>query len=620
VRGLHPLVLATVLAGCGGPLDPSVLEIHEVERLDISNGRDDTGPPPAAAAFADAPHVPLPDTWSAEQRARAGAAWYRAGIDITSAPVVPWAVYLPRAVMSAAVWVNGVRVGGASGRNVNRPLLAVVPLGTLRAGRNTLDVRLRVTPTYRGVLGPFLIGPETVLRGPFKRRLFWQVQVVEICILLTLVLGGLGLALWIRRRELPGFAENSLGCLLWAVAMLELVVRDPPFSELVWQWLVTSALVAAFAAFAIGARRFLELGRPWLDRALLLVWLAGATALAVALSLGSPRLTDAATSVWALATVAMGIYLLRLLFLIGRRSRAWSLRVLAPFGLAGFFVCAHDVALGLGAAVVPRLVLFPYLGSIMAVWGGWRIIERFVETLDESEALNRDLERRVTERGEEIARGYDRIHRLEREHAIQDERARLMRDIHDGFGGQLTSMLALVEQSDVAPDEVAEALRDALDDMRLVVYSLGPRDTDLIGLLASWRARIERRLERHGLRFEWQVSDLPPLPWLGPREALHVLRIFQEAVSNVVQHAGATTITVRTGARPGTGDRDGVFVEISDDGRGVAPAHRAGDGTGLHNIARRAEELGGAVSINGGGAGTLVVLWLPVATPASFNR
>jgi len=291
-----------------------------------------------------------------------------------------------------------------------------------------------------------------------------------------------------------------------------------------------------------------------------------------------------------------------------------SLRIAAPVGALGFAVAARDVALGLGAATVgPPVILLPYLGCVLGVWGSWRILERFVAALDESQALNRDLERRVEERGDEIARSYERINSLERERAVQDERARLMQDIHDGFGAQLTSMLALVETAEATPGEVADALRDALDDMRLVIQSLGPRDADLIALLASWRARVERRLQRRGLRFDWQVSDLPVLPWLGPRESLHVLRIFQETVSNVLQHAAATTITVRTGERVGTDGRQGVYVQIDDDGRGFAPDWRDGaaPGAGLRNIARRARDLGGVVSIGRETGGGRVVLWLP---------
>jgi signal transduction histidine kinase len=540
------LVGAVVLTGCTVSAGPPVLEVTEALRLEVADGGDAAGPPPDDAAFAGAPRVALPDAWSAARRARAAAAWYHAVVDVAAAPAVPWAVYLPRAVMSAGVWLNGVRMGESRGRNINRPLLVVLAPGVVHAGRNTVDIRLRVEPTYFGVLDDFEVGPEAALRRPFESRVFWGVTMVQVAVVLSLCLGGAGLVLGLRRQELVGFVESALACLLGAVAILDLVVAEPPLPAPAWQWIGISALAAAITTLVIGSHRFLALDRPRLERGVLIVWLAGAGSLAIALALGSPQLTQA----------------------------------------------------------------------VVAVWVGWRATVRLIEALDESATLNRNLERRVAERGEEIARGYDRIRGLERDRAVQGERERLMRDIHDGFGGQLTSTLALVEQTDVAREEIGEALRDALDDMRLVVSSVAPVDADLIALLASWRARIERRLERHGLRFEWLVRDLPPLAWLGPREALHVLRIFQEAVSNVVQHAGATTITVRTGARPAPDGREGVFVEIGDDGCGLGSAAGAdGSGVGLPNIARRAAELGGSVAVDGGRTGTLVVLWLPIEGP-----
>ncbi len=614
------LMLLAGTAGCGSlPASPGVVEVHETRRLDVRGTESDSAP--AEASWAGAARVTLPDDWDSARRRQATGAWYRADITLDAAPRDAWAVYLPQAVMSATVWVNGTRVASSDWRNLNRPFLAPVAPATLHAGPNVIDVRLRVPPTYRSVLGPFFVGPEAAVRPAFERRLFWQSQVVEFCVFVSLGVAGLGLALWMRRRE-PGFVEFASGCVLWGVAMLEFVVGNPLIPELLWQWLVLSAMVAAIGAFAIGARRFLGVGSPGVDRVIMGAWGVGATALASALWSGSARWTDVVVGGWALSAVPVGSYLLMLLLRIRQRASQESLRLVGLIGVVGFVVFVRDAALTIGLPAGPTWLLVPYLCAAVGLWGGWRIVERFVDNLDAYQALNRELERRVSERGDQIARGYERIHVLERERAVQDERVRLMRDIHDGFGSQLTSMLALVEQKDAPSTDLADALRDALDDMRLVVYSLAPRDADLITLLASWRARIERRLQRHGLRFEWLVSDLPPLPWLGPRESLQVLRIFQETISNVVQHAGATTITVRTAVGRGPDGRDGVFLHIGDDGRGFRSSggDRSAAGAGLRNMASRAHDLGGVVSFSGEAGGASVSLWLPLGVPADVGR
>jgi signal transduction histidine kinase len=158
---------------------------------------------------------------------------------------------------------------------------------------------------------------------------------------------------------------------------------------------------------------------------------------------------------------------------------------------------------------------------------------------------------------------------------------------------------------------VGEALRDALDDLRLVIDSLDPGEQDLLTVLGMVRARLEPRLAQHGLRFQWRVVEVPPLPGFGPDMALQVMRIVQEAITNVVKHARASRITIRTGEAPGPGGRAGVFVEIVDDGNGMA-AHPV-PGRGLVGMRRRAARLGGVVAIDAMDRGTRVRLWLPQA-------
>jgi signal transduction histidine kinase len=92
-----------------------------------------------------------------------------------------------------------------------------------------------------------------------------------------------------------------------------------------------------------------------------------------------------------------------------------------------------------------------------------------------------------------------------------------MRDVHDGVGGQLVSALSLVERGHADANAVAETIRAALEDLRLVIDSMDPLEDDLLSVLGSVRSRLEPRLARHGLRFAWQVADVPPSRDSGPR-------------------------------------------------------------------------------------------------------
>jgi signal transduction histidine kinase len=99
---------------------------------------------------------------------------------------------------------------------------------------------------------------------------------------------------------------------------------------------------------------------------------------------------------------------------------------------------------------------------------------------------------------------------------------------------------------------------------------------------------------------------VPPLGWLDQRHSLHILRILQEAFTNVIKHAGASEIRVTTGSAAGF-----VRVGIVDNGRGFDTA-TAKDGRGLGNQARRAEAIGGRIEIVSEAGRTVVTLLLPI--------
>ena len=94
--------------------------------------------------------------------------------------------------------------------------------------------------------------------------------------------------------------------------------------------------------------------------------------------------------------------------------------------------------------------------------------------------------------------------------------------------------------------ELTGLLQESVDDLRAVIDSLAPMEGDLATLLATLRFRLTRRLEVAGLRVDWEMGDLPAVPWLGPPQALQVMRIVQESLTNVLKHSAATQIDMST--------------------------------------------------------------------------
>ena len=232
---------------------------------------------------------------------------------------------------------------------------------------------------------------------------------------------------------------------------------------------------------------------------------------------------------------------------------------------------------------------------------------RFVRAFQQAERLNEELDARVRAREGELAENFERLRHLEGDRARHDERERMMREVHDGLGGRLVETLSSVESGEVPGDEIAEQIRGALDEMRLLIDSLDPEIDDLAALLAAARERLEPGLRRRSVALAWDIGGLGDEALrLGPARALHVLRIVQEAFTNVLKHAHASRVNLSASKSGGE-----IRLCIEDDDVGPA-AEAARAGRGVRNMESRAAALGGRLLREAGAGGTSIELRFPL--------
>lgn len=605
------LVAAALAAGCA-PAAPSPTEPARVTRAWFH---------PTARAELPPRHDPgwrmvtLPDHWGLRRRAQALEGWYR--IEFEARLQEPWAVAIAGDWEDLRVLLNGrpqldarPQYGDLLPTEPN--LLVVMPARELQPTANELALRYRTAAWRIGTLGALVIGPAKSVHAQRERDYLRQSVAPSSFAWFALACGAIValLARWDRTRAAGWFVAGTAA---WCLPLLE-----PMRSWIdVRQGLPSSLLLHSFPPlFAIGFHRMLQLHRPRLERVLLGTIAAGA----VVRFLVPFLLVPAIDWVWWVVDVAIAAYLLRLA--VGARRAGLMPRAsggLLLAGVLGLVAGLHDVASVVAARPLLGFALSPYAPAMLALATAAALVTTLGARVAEAQQLNLELEERVEQKHRELAGSYARMAELERDRAIAAERERLMREMHDGAGGQIVSALAMVEGGSFAPGAVAEALHDALADLRFSIDSLDPSEPDLLSLLGAARARIGPRLEGRGLRFAWEVRDVPRPAHFGPETALQVLRIFQEAVVNAFRHAQARVVTVRTGEEL---DDDGawVFVEIADDGRGFDPAapaeaERPGGGRGLGNMRQRAERIGATLSVASGPHGTTVRLRLPREEP-----
>ncbi|PZN11936.1 MAG: histidine kinase [Bacillota bacterium] len=221
----------------------------------------------------------------------------------------------------------------------------------------------------------------------------------------------------------------------------------------------------------------------------------------------------------------------------------------------------------------------------------------------------------------ERARLVERQRRQERELAAWQERNRLARELHDSvtqllFSLQLTleaaATLAATDASRVGGKlaRARELAGLALAEMRALIRELRPEaaSRDLAEALRA-HARMLGRLHDLPVEVRWEWPPSRPLP---PHVETSLLRIAQEALSNVIRHARASRARVRVAPH-----REGLLLEVRDDGAGLRPAPGGASGAGgygLRFMRERAEEMGGRLEVvSPRGGGTRVRVYVPLA-------
>ena len=192
-----------------------------------------------------------------------------------------------------------------------------------------------------------------------------------------------------------------------------------------------------------------------------------------------------------------------------------------------------------------------------------------------------------------------RLHQAEL--AVAAERAHLARELHDSvtqalYGMTMTAKAVdlLLERGDIARardrlDELGALQRDALAEMRALVYALRPASLERDGLGEALRRYADAMASRSGLRVELS-TDLPSRLPAEEEDALY--RIVQEALHNVVKHAHASHVWITVVAA-----QQGTVVTVDDDGIGFEPSSVPGGHLGVTGMRARAGLIGGTFEI-----------------------
>jgi signal transduction histidine kinase len=241
------------------------------------------------------------------------------------------------------------------------------------------------------------------------------------------------------------------------------------------------------------------------------------------------------------------------------------------------------------------------------------------ELLEDVQQLNQQLEKRVRDRTARLKHAYEelRVSRAElravavhRERVRECERARISREIHDELGQALTGLkleLQLNEHRGAAVSRPLGMIDEMIDTVRRIASELRPRMLDDLGLLAA--------VEWHARQFEGRTGVKCRLRATGDFDRVDVerttalFRIFQEVMTNIARHSGATRVLITL-----TAGRASVRLTVRDNGVGLRLPVSGQRRLGILGMQERAAAFGGRVTVSSTPPkGTAVHARVPVA-------
>ncbi|MEO5691494.1 MAG: ATP-binding protein, partial [Usitatibacter sp.] len=396
-RPLAACAIAVLLGACGGR-DASVLEISHARFLATDAPR----PPGDEAVWKD---QRLPDEWQANHPGVSGYAWYRFTVPQVPAGEHDIAFYLTETRSNGYLLVNGVHVGqtgdllGMAPQRWEAAQLLALPRSALRAGANTLELRVYVPPGELGGIGKVLVGPYEALYLRSLRDEIAHTIGPTVASLTMVILGLFMLILWLRVRNDRNYLLFAAASMIWGVHTFASLQPRTPIPEphfAVWWNAVYLLFVVMLGAFCM---RFA--GARWakLERAAFVTAAACPAALYVAADFGVLAWATAAARLLAIWFAAVA------LVVIVRNARrtqdALSWLLLATAAVATSFGVHDWVAAQYGEDLRP-VYLVPYVSLFFFALVGWIIIDRFARSLRSYERLTLELEARVAQKSEAL--------------------------------------------------------------------------------------------------------------------------------------------------------------------------------------------------------------------------
>tara|TARA_R110001592_G_scaffold236638_1_gene495020 strand:+ start:42996 stop:44915 length:1920 start_codon:yes stop_codon:yes gene_type:complete len=296
----------------------------------------------------------------------------------------------------------------------------------------------------------------------------------------------------------------------------------------------------------------------------------------------------------------------------------WLLLVSEALVIAFFVANINSVNLNEAYLPIPDILLIriALTAQVLLIAIGWIFHQKEIrDTQDKQTLLYLEQQKAFWDAERELQEL--KISSLRISNELHGQREHLARDLHDGIGSQLTHIISRLDILSIIADnsqqkqlqQLRDFTRDTNQYLRETIWILNKKEVTC----------SQFALRLHGfLQNLWEDEKYPQLKWhcsnpseniiLSPEVAVHLMRLTQEAIANIIKHAQADEIVVELRINPPQ-----LKLMIKDNGIGF-DSEKSSYGFGLENMRQRAAEMGGGMDLKSGNSGTEIQVIIPVTT------
>jgi len=455
-------------------------------------------------------------------------------------PKTDGSVFSPFVGGTAVIYMNGVRIASTQSMTASIPgfsqryISGNIPISSYQAGINRLTIVLTPDSSYAGISSIYYGESGTFNQAPSVHN---------------------------RNLRLLVFWKIGLGVLTFIIALLALLGPGRSCIKIYLPLLIIGASVSALGLFSGSFNGVTVNEQKWVFVLIYSALLLGNLILARTHAIFKNPIN---LGLWAAAIISSSIAVITLMP-FARPSAMHSLSYLSVSGAVPFAL---------------------FLAST-----------RFWEDRQEAILSKAKLEQKILEQKDIISAQEAAMHEALKAKGKLEERQRLTRDIHDGIGGQLLSLLVRVRDGGISKTEIEKDLQYGLNDLRLIVDSMAHSDRSLDSAFLTFRARAKAQLKAANIQLDWAYSDPFVSVSFDSAAILNIYRFMQEVVTNAIRHSECSRISINIAREKPIDD---LIITLWDNGIGFDHNDTAQSGHGIKNLRFRAKVIGADLSIERG--------------------